>query len=189
MKIVRLIARWSTFITLVVAATFPLGAQEREGVMGELIRDVSRVEAKIVALAKAMPDSAYAWRPGPGVRSAGEVLIHVAGDNYFMPVLMGMPAPRETGIDIEGRHKTVEAFEKRTMTRDQIISELEKSFKFLKESMAHTPDTVLEAQAKFERRPITTRGLWIVTTSHLHEHLGQLIAYARSNNVTPPWSK
>jgi hypothetical protein len=27
------------------------------------------------------------------------------------------------------------------------------------------------------------------TVTHLHEHLGQLIAYARSNKVTPPWSK
>jgi uncharacterized damage-inducible protein DinB len=24
--------------------------------------------------------------------------------------------------------------------------------------------------------------------SHEHEHLGQMIAYARSNGVTPPWS-
>jgi hypothetical protein len=35
----------------------------------------------------------------------------------------------------------------------------------------------------------THRRLWISTATHLHEHLGQLIAYARSNNVTPPWSK
>jgi hypothetical protein len=26
-------------------------------------------------------------------------------------------------------------------------------------------------------------------TGDLHEHLGQLIAYARSVNVVPPWSK
>ena len=31
--------------------------------------------------------------------------------------------------------------------------------------------------------------MWITTATHLHEHLGKLIAYARSNNVTPPWSK
>jgi hypothetical protein len=30
--------------------------------------------------------------------------------------------------------------------------------------------------------------LWVLTTTHLHEHLGQLIAYARSNGVVPPWS-
>jgi hypothetical protein len=28
-----------------------------------------------------------------------------------------------------------------------------------------------------------------MATTHLHEHLGQLIAYARANDVTPPWSK
>jgi hypothetical protein len=28
-----------------------------------------------------------------------------------------------------------------------------------------------------------------MTATHLHEHLGQLIAYARSNGVTPPWSQ
>ena len=27
-----------------------------------------------------------------------------------------------------------------------------------------------------------------IINNHIHEHLGQLIAYARSNNVTPPWS-
>jgi hypothetical protein len=31
--------------------------------------------------------------------------------------------------------------------------------------------------------------LWVLTATHLHEHLGQLIAYARSNNVVPPWSR
>jgi hypothetical protein len=24
--------------------------------------------------------------------------------------------------------------------------------------------------------------------THLHEHLGQMIAYARTNGVKPPWS-
>jgi hypothetical protein len=28
-----------------------------------------------------------------------------------------------------------------------------------------------------------------IAKDYLHEHLGQLIAYARSNKVTPPWSK
>jgi hypothetical protein len=36
---------------------------------------------------------------------------------------------------------------------------------------------------------MTGRGLWILTVTHLHEHLGQSIAYARSNRVAPPWSR
>jgi len=56
---VSLIARLSIFITLSFVLILPLDAQEREGVMGDLIRDVTKVEAKIVGLAKAMPASAY----------------------------------------------------------------------------------------------------------------------------------
>lgn len=112
----------------------------------------------------------------------------MAADNYFLPALMGVAAPADTGID--GRdNTTVAAFEERTMTRDQIIAELEKSFTFLKQAMTDTPAAELEAPPTLSIRKITRRGLWISTTTHLHEHLGQLIAYARSNNVTPPWSK
>jgi hypothetical protein len=39
------------------------------------------------------------------------------------------------------------------------------------------------------QRKVTNRSLWISTATHLHEHLGQLIAYARSNKITPPWSR
>ena len=178
----------ATVLTSLILATGPLVAQERAGVMGDLIRDVQTVEAKIVGLARAMPLPVYEWRPGKGVRSTGEVFIHVAGDNYFLPALIGIAAPPETGID--GRdNKTVAAFEARTWTRDETITELETSFAFLKRVMAETPDAALELAPKNSVRKTTTRATWIATVSHLHEHFGQLIAYTRSNGVTPPWSK
>ena len=34
------------------------------------------------------------------------------------------------------------------------------------------------------RRPVFTTMM-----NHLHEHLGQSIAYARMNGVVPPWSQ
>jgi hypothetical protein len=30
---------------------------------------------------------------------------------------------------------------------------------------------------------------WFLMAGDLHEHLGQLIAYARMNGIKPPWSK
>ena len=164
-----------------------LTAQTRDGVMGDLLKDVADVEKKILDLAKAIPESAYAWRPGPGVRSTGEVFQHVAADNYFLPVLLGKPAPNETAITKD--YKTAAAFEKKTMNKDAVIAELEKSFAFLRTSMRSTTDAELNAAVDMFGQKGTTRGLWISTATHLHEHLGQLIAYARSNKVTPPWSK
>jgi uncharacterized damage-inducible protein DinB len=170
---------------LIVA--LPLAAQTREGVMGDLLKDTGDAEKKVLALAIAMPESAYTWRPGPGVRSAGEVFQHIASDNYFLPVLLGLPAPKETGITKE--YNTAVAFEKRTMNKATVIAELEKSFAFLRASMTATTDAQLNSPIDMFGQKSTTRGVWISTATHLHEHLGQLIAYARSNKITPPWSK
>jgi hypothetical protein len=179
---------WCVLIAALLTSSSPVLAQERVGVMGELLGDIAVIETKIMGLANAMPPTAYKWRPGAGVRSTEEVLLHVAGDNYFLPALIGVPAPAETAIDGKD-NKTVAVFEARRLTRDQIVAELTKSFAFLKDAMNQTPETALEMPAKNSVRKRTTRAIWIATVSHLHEHLGQLIAYARINNVTPPWSK
>ena len=75
------------------------------------------------------------------------------------------------------------------MDRAAVLAELTKSFEFLKSSLSSTTDAQLGAALDVFGQKSTTRGLWITTATHLHEHLGQLIAYARSNKVTPPWSK
>lgn len=181
----RLIVLTATAVTL----SLPLAAQTttREGVMGELLKDVAQAETKVLGLARAMPDAAYAWRPAPGVRSTGETLLHIAADNYFLPILLGAVAPAETGITKE--FSTTAAFEKRTLDKAAVVAELEKSFAFLRTSMAATTDAQLDQAVEFFGQKNTRRGVWILTATHLHEHLGQLIAYARSNQVTPPWSK
>src|SRR3954469_8703892 len=68
---------------LVLAA--PLRAQA--GFMGEMHRDLNDVQKKFIDLAKAIPESAYGWQP-KGARSIREVLLHVASENYFLPIGM-----------------------------------------------------------------------------------------------------
>jgi hypothetical protein len=183
----RLTLRVLTTIVAIAALSVPALAQTRGGIMGDLLKDVSDVESKFVGLAKAMPDSAWTWRPGEGVRSTGEVFLHIAADNYLLPSMLGVPAPAETGITKD--YKTAMAFEKKSLSRDAVVAELQKSFAFLKKSMSDTPDAKLDEAITVFGQKNTTRGMWILTTTHLHEHLGQLIAYARSNKVVPPWSK
>lgn len=171
-----------------LALAHPLEAQTREGLIGDLLKDVDDVHSKIVGLAKTMPADAHTWRPMAGVRSTEEVFKHVASDNYFLPAAMGITPPADSGINGKD-YKTTLAYEKRTMTRDQLIAELDKSFAFLKTSMQGVGDAQLNVGLTVFGQKTTNRALWISTVTHLHEHLGQLIAYARSNKVTPPWSK
>jgi hypothetical protein len=173
---------------LLLLGALPAGAQQRSGVMGELIKDVAGVQSKLTALAKAVPADKYDWRPGAGVRSIGEVFLHVSGDNYVMPGLMGIQPDPSTGIDVKD-FKTVGVFEKQELGQDAMVAAMEKSFAHLKKAMSDTPDSKLEDHVKFFGQDMTVREVWIATTTHLHEHLGQSIAYARSNNIVPPWSK
>jgi hypothetical protein len=143
----------SLLFLLSMLVTTSASAQD---LMADMHRDVGAAEKKFIDLAQAIPESAYSWRP-PGARSIGEVLMHIAADNYFLVIPMGKAAPEATKITAD--FSTTGAYEKRQLPKAQIIAELEASFKHLHEGMG------------------------------LIEHLGQLIAYARSNNVAPPWSR
>lgn len=165
----------------------PLAAQPAS-VVTDLIKDVEGVEKKLIALAKATPAEKLAWRPGAGVRSMGEVFLHIASDNYFIPAGFGHAIPASTGIK-SGDFKSLTAYEARQLTREQIVTELEQSFAYLKTQMAKTTAANITEPVSLFGMKSTAQGMWILATTHLHEHLGQQIAYARSNGIVPPWSK
>ena len=62
------------------------------GLVADLARDVAQVERKVIGLAKAVPADKYAWRPGAGVRSVSDLVMHITADNYLYPVILGTPA-------------------------------------------------------------------------------------------------
>jgi uncharacterized damage-inducible protein DinB len=141
--------------------------------------DLDGMHKKFVDLATAVPAEKYSWRPAEGVRSIGEVFLHIANANYNIPNLMGTPLP--AGFDPK-------TFEKSTTDKAQIIDALNKSF-----ASAHA---AIEAMTNADfNKPLPKLGpdancgdvIYILVT-HAHEHLGQSIAYARINGIIPPWT-
>jgi uncharacterized damage-inducible protein DinB len=179
--------------TLLAAPTLPARAQQpadagATSLAADLLVDIGQAEEKIVGLARAIPADKYGWRPAAGVRSVGEVLLHVAADNYLLPAALGHAADPATGIKGDD-YKSAQAYERRQLDRDATIAELERSFAHLKKSLSGTPAARLGERVSLFGQPHTVQQTWILTTTHLHEHLGQLIAYARSNGITPPWGQ
>jgi len=177
----------------ILAFAAPCAAQQpaaapRAGLMGDLLKDVAEVQAKFVGLAREMPADKQAWRPGPGVRSVNEVFLHVAADNYLLPAAVGVQPDASTGISTTD-FKTLDTFEKQKLSRDATVSAMEQSFAHLTKAMADTPDAKLDDRVTFFGQDMTVRQVWVLTAMHLHEHLGQAIAYARTNGVVPPWSR
>src|SRR5687768_288485 len=44
------------------------------GLTKDLLEDIGQVERKMLALARAIPEEKFGWRPGEGVRSVSEVV-------------------------------------------------------------------------------------------------------------------
>ena len=149
-------------------------------VKADIVRSLDDAQQKLVDLAEAMPAEKYTWRPGEGVRSVGEVFAHVAGGNYFLPTLWGAKPP--AGVNPRG-------FEKEGGDKAKTIDNLKKSFDSVKQAIAAVPDSDLDRTVKVFDHDGTVREVLLIVATHAHEHLGQAIAYARSNGVVPPWSR
>jgi hypothetical protein len=59
----------------------------------------------------------------------------------------------------------------------------------LKQALSGLSDNDLKAGVKMFGRDTTKQGAALMLLMDQHEHLGQSIAYTRSNGVVPPWSK
>ncbi len=149
-------------------------------VKADIVRSLDDAQEKLVALAEAFPAEKYTWRPGEGVRSVGEVFAHVAGGNYFLPTLWGAKPP--AGVNPRG-------FEKEGGDKAKTIDNLKKSFDAVKQTIAAVPEADLDKSVKVFDHEGTVREVLLIIATHAHEHLGQSIAYARTNGVVPPWSR
>jgi len=153
--------------------------------IADLKRTVTIAHEKFTSLARAMPEGDLTWRPMDGVRSVSDVYVHVAADNYFVPALMGVEPPAETGVTSD--RATFQAYQARSMSKDEMVAAVDASFEFLLGAIDATASD-LDREVVLGT-PTTVGDVWIRAVTHLHEHLGQSIAYARSNEVVPPWSR
>jgi uncharacterized damage-inducible protein DinB len=164
---------FAVFIGLASVCAF---GQEAKGVHADLLKNFDDTQKKIVSLAEAVPADKYTWRPAEGVRSISEVFMHIAGANYMIPAGMGVAPPAGLTPDME----------KKVTDKAKVVEQLKQSFEHLRKAIADTTD--LAKPAKLFGRESTNGAVQILIVTHLHEHLGQSIAYARMNKVTPPWS-
>lgn len=171
-------------------AALPLLAQSQlkitpvpDGVTGfraEFLRQMSGEEAKFISLAESFPSAKYTWRPADGVRSVSEVFLHMAAANYNLPRLIGTPPP----ASFQGK-----GYEKSTTDKDAIVKALRDSFGHLRQAALAVSDADGDKKLKLFGQDETYRGVHFFILKHMAEHLGQSIAYARMNGITPAWSE
>lgn len=151
----------------------------------ELLDPLREIETKVLALANAVPEDKWDWRPSAGARSFREVFLHIAYGNRLMTDLAAkVPEKDVLNARIEKQMKD----EKEALPRTRVVEMLTASFDYARKAIEPLRAGQLGAETAFFGAATTRRGVYIRLDTHVSEHLGQLIAYARMAGVTPPWS-
>ncbi len=135
---------------------------------------------KVVALAEAMPAETYSWQPMEGVATVANAYMHIARYNYQLPHLnMGIDPPE--GVEYG-------TFEEAFTSKDEVLAVLRASMDHVRGVVDGMSDADMSAMVNLYGREVARWGVLFRLVAHMNEHLGQQIAYARSNRVVPPWS-
>jgi uncharacterized damage-inducible protein DinB len=172
------------YVPRVVHAQDVFDAKTAAHIRDSYVADLDTLHARIMALANAIPAEKYSWRPTPQVRTVSEAFMHVAGEWYFY-------APRSVAgsppADFGPPQAKLDSLEKKFTKKADVIDQLNKSWAHGRKEVASADPAKLTGVYKPFGIPLDRAVL--VMTDDLHEHLGQLIVYARSVGVKPPWSK
>ena len=141
-----------------------------------LTKEAGTLSDKFNGLARVMAGK-YDWKPGAGVRSVGDVFNLIVTEN-------GLLAATLTGAGGGQGGRGAQIIEP-----EKLQEALKTSYANLQKAIEGLSDADLKAPVKLFGRDMTKEDAVRFLFGDQHEHLGQSIAYARSNGVVPPWSK
>ena len=160
-----------------MAAVLSLAPLRAETTQAALAKEAGTLSDKFAGLARVMAGK-YDWKPGAGVRSVGDVFNLIVSENGLLAGTLtgaGAGARGGRGAQVTDPEKMQDALKTSYSNVQKVIEKLS--------------DADLKTPVKLFGRDFTKEEAVRYLFADQHEHLGQSIAYARSNGVVPPWSK
>ena len=164
-----------------IALPFAATAQSWQDVQ---VADIETMRDKFVGLAQAFDESQYDWRPMDGVRSVGEVLGLAVAEGLLFPTAWGYEPGPGAARGFEAELERAAALPKAEM-----VTELRDAFDYLIGVVEGMDEAKRMEAGSYFGQPMPVHASVATAMNDMHEHLGQLIAYARTNHVVPPWSR
>jgi uncharacterized damage-inducible protein DinB len=163
----------------------------------EYLWEMSIPRVQLLALAEAIPEDVYGWRPAQDARTFSEAMVHIAAAIMMLLHRVEADAPEvmEFYGSLEGEgiqlwmemvHRNL-AKEKALTRKSEVIALLKQAFAVVEREFAATNEEKLAARRDFAGEVTTTRRIYLRILAHTHEHMGQVIAYAREIGFHVPW--
>ena len=170
----KILTQYGAYV-LAIALMVPLAQAQPAKFQAAFGEDAGTLSKKFTGLARVMSGK-YEWKPSQGVRSVGDVFNLIVEENGLLAdALTGKTNTRAEPAPITDPGKLQEA--------------LKDSYANLQKAITGLSDNDLQTHVKLFGEDMTKRDAVMLILEDQHEHLGQSIAYARSNGVVPPWSK
>lgn len=136
------------------------------------------IKGNLIKSAAKVPESEYAFKPTPEVRSFGQLVGHVANANYMICAMaLGEKNPAPTD------------FEKTVTGKAALEKGLADSIAYCEGALAKlTPTSSLE-EVKFFMGPTPRLGVFAFNNAHNMEHYGNMVTYMRLKGIVPPSSE
>ncbi len=163
----------------------------------EYLWELSIPRVQLLALADALPDEAYGWHPAQDARTFSEVLVHIAAGmmmllyhaEAYTQEVMEFCGPLEgegMPLWVEMVHQSI-AKEKSITRKSDVIALLKQAFAVVEREFRSTTEARLEGTRVFGGETTTARRIYLRILTHTHEHMGQVVAYAREMGFHVPW--
>jgi len=146
--------------------------------------DIDGVREKVMALAKAVPADKHGWRPMEGSRSFHQVFAHLAAEGNLESAMLGAKLPAGSIANFDAEETRLGK-----LPDDQLIAAMDKSLQLLSATVGGLALDQINTPITYYGQPTLPRVAAMYTLNDLHEHLGQLVSYARMQQIVPPWSK
>lgn len=134
-------------------------------------------QTNIMKTAEMLSDELYAYQPTEEVRTAGQILAHIANAQFlFCAAAAGEDNPNG------------ENFEETATTKEAITAALKAGFAYCEGVYDGMTDTAGAEVRSFFGQEMAASGILAFNSAHNYEHYGNLVTYMRMNDIVPPSS-
>jgi hypothetical protein len=135
------------------------------------------VSNAVIRAAQKMPEENYSFKPVPEVRSFGQLVGHLAEENYFFCSLATGAANPGMGIE---KTKTAKA---------DLVTALKDAVAYCNTAFEGMTDAKGAQMTKFMNFDVAKIALFSLNTAHTDEHYGNMVTYLRIKGIVPPTSE
>jgi uncharacterized damage-inducible protein DinB len=176
----RTLRLWLVLLAVAVTAPAVSAQSAPTDYRDEFLAHFGRSSMKMTQLSAAVPESLYTWSPGEGVMSIAQVYMHIARYNYlYLDGSFGIKAP--DGVDWQNLESVTD--------KETIVAALRASIEHVRKAAGAMTEENLTRLTGLYGQEVPGWAVLFQLLSHMNEHVGQSIAYARMNGIVPPWSR